>query len=62
MVCVLQKHNLGQRKVSRAAGEFVDQGREWDRKNGILPIGREGGGGGDLAGLGTGTGFFGAGA
>lgn len=36
---MVQKHNLVQRKVSKAAGEFVDQGREWDRKNGTLPIG-----------------------
>lgn len=41
---MVQKHNLGHRKVSRAAGEFVDQKREWDRKNGTLPIGRGEGG------------------
>lgn len=33
---------MGQKRVLRAAGEFVGQGREWDRKNGALPIGREG--------------------
>lgn len=38
---MVQKNNLGQKRILRAAGDFVGQGREWDRKNGTLPIGRE---------------------